>query len=86
MNPDFREPKPVENQSGVAREEKDCPICAKYSKGPCGKQFRQWLECTDDLESAVQGTNRLEEQRKKCDEIFRLLYICWEQHERFYDK
>jgi len=25
----------------------DCPICKKYSQGPCGEMFVKWLACTD---------------------------------------
>jgi hypothetical protein len=36
------------SSSSSSSSTNNCPICEKYSQGPCGKVFEAWLKCTDD--------------------------------------
>ena len=54
----------------------DCPMCKKYSQGPCGEIFTSWLSCID----SNTGTEQ------KCDEFVKEFKICLEQHNDFYEK
>ena len=51
-------------------------MCAKYSKGPCGKLFQKWIKCID----AGEG------DESKCDSLVAPLDECLKQHQDHYDK
>jgi hypothetical protein len=60
----------------------DCPLCAKYSAGPCGTLFRQWLACTD----AAAATDKGGDGVALCAQDFDRLQACLEEHSDYYDK
>ena len=54
----------------------DCPLCKKYSQGPCGTLFQQWLECIDANEG----------EEHKCDPLVVPLDKCLKDNKELYDK
>jgi hypothetical protein len=60
----------------------DCPLCKKYSQGPCADLFQRWLACTDQYRDSNDGHTR----NDKCAEIAEPLSECLKKHEDFYDK
>ena len=67
---------PKESILSISKDERDeCPLCKKYSKGPCGKLFQKWIECIDT-----------EEDERKCDSLVVPLDECLKQHQDHYDK
>lgn len=61
----------------------DCPICEKYSRGPCGDIFQHWLKCTDENS----GKNSLGKDLhlEKCQQYAAPLAKCLQDHENFYE-
>jgi len=68
----------------TATEEEDCPICRKYSQGPCGELFKTWLKCTED-HKGVHPTTKEELHLSKCSHLATPLGECLETHKDFYD-
>ena len=70
----------VIQQSIASSKEKknrdDCPLCKKYSSGPCGSLFTTWMQCVDSNEG----------QESKCDGLIAPLSKCLEENKSFYDK
>jgi hypothetical protein len=68
----------------------DCPLCAKYSAGPCGTLFRQWLACTDNAVVANTSDNGSgnddHDHVALCAQDFGRLQACLEEHSDYYDK
>jgi hypothetical protein len=73
----------------------DCPLCAKYSAGPCGTLFRQWLACTDQAAAAAaaatskiktSGSDEEDEHVALCAQNFDRFQACLEEHSDYYDK
>lgn len=62
----------------------DCPVCKKYSQGPCGETFKKWLSCTD----ANPGKDAHGEEiyLSKCETIFEPFVKCLEQNKDFYEE
>ncbi len=60
---------PVENRE-------DCPLCKKYSQGPCGPLFKKWIQCLDQQK----------DDESKCDALVPPLEKCLKQNKEFYDK
>ena len=56
-------------------EDSDCPLCRKYSQGPCGTLFQTWRQCTKHHE---------ETYLKDCAQQFEKLQSCLEQHQDYY--
>lgn len=54
---------------------KECPLCKKYSSGPCGKSFQQWMDCIDSNPN----------QEHECDDLLQNFSSCLEQHKEHYD-
>jgi len=63
----------------------DCPICRKYSQGPCGKIFKEWLQCTDD-HPGTDPTTKEDHHISKCHHLAMPLAKCLEKHQAFYDQ
>mmetsp|Transcript_23557 Transcript_23557/g.67860 ORF Transcript_23557/g.67860 Transcript_23557/m.67860 type:complete len:326 (+) Transcript_23557:47-1024(+) len=64
-------------------KEDDCPICRKYSKGPCGQLFTEWMACTD----ANQGKDEATEEElhlSKCSKLAEKLAECLGRHAEEY--
>lgn len=57
----------------------DCPLCKKYSQGPCGEFFQKWIQCIDSLDSGSKNN-------EKCDSLLVPLDKCLKKHKDFYDK
>jgi hypothetical protein len=70
----------------------DCPLCAKYSAGPCGTLFRRWLACTDNAAAAKKantndsGGGSDDDHVALCAQDFDRLQACLEEHSDYYDK
>jgi hypothetical protein len=64
-------------------DEEECPICKKYSQGPCGETFKAWLKCTD----ANPGKDDEGEDKhlSKCAHLAAPLADCLNQHEAYYE-
>ena len=62
----------------------DCPICRKYSQGPCGSIFHQWLDCTD-ANKGVDPETKEEWHLSKCSHLATPLAQCLKKHEHFYE-
>lgn len=71
--------KAVESNS----KNKNCPICAKYSKGPCGEIFRAWLQCTDENPGQNVSTGQ-DLHLEKCLHLATPLAKCLTEHENYY--
>mmetsp|Transcript_10697 Transcript_10697/g.12398 ORF Transcript_10697/g.12398 Transcript_10697/m.12398 type:complete len:335 (+) Transcript_10697:826-1830(+) len=56
--------------------QEDCPLCKKYSQGPCGILFKKWLACVD--------CNKNDETA--CDDIIQFLDTCLKEHQEYYEK
>jgi hypothetical protein len=74
----------------------DCPLCAKYSIGPCGTLFRHWLACTDAATAAATATASASMSTKGgdenrdahvalCAQDFDRFQACLEEHPDYYD-
>lgn len=71
--------------SNPIEDDEDCPICKKYSQGPCGAFFKEWLQCTDDHPG--KDVERKEENHiKKCHHLAVPLARCFEEHQAYYDE
>ena len=57
----------------------DCPICRKYSKGPCGKLFTEWMACTDANPGKDEKTGE-DLHLTKCAELAENLAVCLGQN------
>lgn len=65
-------------------KEEDCPLCRKYSQGPCGDTFKKWLACTDK-HKGIDPSTQEEEHLDKCSHLAEPLAKCLEIHQEFYD-
>ena len=61
----------------------DCPICRKYSKGPCGKLFTEWMACTDANPGKDETTGE-ELHLTKCSALAEKLAECLGEHAKEY--
>lgn len=64
---DDDEPLAVSN----APDRSDCPMCKEYLAGPCGTQFKSWLECTNQQSDYV----------VQCKDLFEALHRCLDEHD-----
>jgi hypothetical protein len=66
-----------------ASNKDDCPVCKKYSQGPCGDIFKKWLNCTD----AHPGKDADGEDfyLTKCESLFEPFVKCLELNKDFYE-
>mmetsp|Transcript_3926 Transcript_3926/g.5996 ORF Transcript_3926/g.5996 Transcript_3926/m.5996 type:complete len:346 (+) Transcript_3926:285-1322(+) len=87
------------SKAGENRDE-SCPLCKKYSQGPCGKLFQQWIECIDanakananegngDGNGDGDGNGNGDESKTDCvcDSLVAPLDKCLKEHQEYYDK
>lgn len=66
----------IDNISQSSSKRTDCPMCKKYSQGPCGDLFTSWLSCID--------SNVGNEQ--KCDDYVQKLKSCLDNHNDYYEQ
>ena len=59
------------------KNRKDCPLCQKFGRGPCGDLFYAWLECTDA--NPDDATNQ-------CAMQFNQFQACLEREEDYYSR
>lgn len=66
------------------RHRDDCPMCKKFSKGPCGRLFTEWLACTD----ANPGNDDRGEplHLTRCSDFAEKLAECLEENVEYYSK
>jgi hypothetical protein len=67
---------------GADRE--DCPMCKKFSAGPCGEIFKRWLACTDAHPGRDSSGEPL--HLSMCSDFADKLAGCLEQNPDFYSK
>ena len=67
------------------RKKDNCPICEKYSQGPCGKFFTTWLECTD-RHPGKDPTTQQDLHLSQCASFAAALADCLNQNEEYYEK
>jgi hypothetical protein len=53
----------------------DCPICRKFSRGPCGTLFQTWYDCTE-----ANPQNEVD----ACADAFAQFQQCLDQNEAYY--
>jgi len=70
------------NYSPNVRDDKDndCPLCKKYSQGPCGKLFIKWLECTDRYRD-----DKNNDITKMCQSLAEPLAECLQKERKYYE-
>jgi hypothetical protein len=62
----------------------DCPICRKYSQGPCGTIFRQWQDCTD-ANKGIDPETKQAWHLSRCSHLATPLAHCLQKHESYYE-
>mmetsp|Transcript_23767 Transcript_23767/g.53956 ORF Transcript_23767/g.53956 Transcript_23767/m.53956 type:complete len:307 (+) Transcript_23767:226-1146(+) len=60
----------------------DCPMCRKFSKGPCGHRFKKWLACTDSHPGKDAQGEPLHLQ--KCSDLAHSLAECLGRNGDYY--
>ena len=65
------------------KKKDDCPICRKYSKGPCGHLFTEWMACTDANPGKDETTGE-ELHLTKCSALAEKLAECLGEHAEEY--
>ena len=65
------------------KKKDDCPICRKYSKGPCGQLFTEWMACTDANPGKDETTGE-ELHLTKCSALAEKLAECLGEHAEEY--
>lgn len=58
------------------KDKENCPLCKKYSQGPCGEMFTKWMDCIDANE----------DDESKCDKFIVPLDECLKANKGFYDQ
>ena len=76
--------KKEESISKKEEDEEDCPLCKKYSQGPCGTIFKKWLSCTDQYKNMTHPTTGEELHLTNCSHIAEKLAHCLEKHVEYY--
>ncbi len=66
------------------RDREDCPMCKKFSRGPCGGHFTVWLDCTDANPGKDKNGEPL--HLTKCSDFSLILAECLEDNVGFYSK
>jgi hypothetical protein len=74
----------LENLAKGIDNREDCPICRKYSKGPCGKLFHNWLTCTDEFDGQVDAITGEDMHLSKCSHLATPLAECLETKQAHY--
>ena len=65
-------------------DQDDCPMCRKFSKGPCGDRFKKWLACTDSHPGKDAQGEPLHLQ--KCSDLAQSLAECLGRNEDYYTR
>ena len=65
-------------------DREDCPMCKKFSKGPCGDRFKQWLSCTDQHPGKDANGEPL--HLSTCSDFAEKLAKCLDENADFYSK
>ena len=64
--------------------DEDCPVCRKYSRGPCGPLFRRWRACADAHPGRDAGGSGEEAHLSACADLAGPLADCLSEHAEFY--
>jgi hypothetical protein len=67
----------------VNKKKDDCPICRKYSKGPCGRLFTDWMACADANSGKDRATGE-DLHLTQCSELAEKLAKCLGEHAEEY--
>lgn len=62
----------------------DCPVCKKFSQGPCGAMFREWMACTDQYPGPNPDNQEEDWHLSKCMHLAKPLSACLEEHQAHY--
>ena len=68
------------------RNKDDCPVCKKFSQGPCGEVFKTWMACTDQYPDKNPDNPQEDLHISKCRHLAIPLGSCLEKHESYYDE
>jgi len=80
-----QEKKRNDERSDIGKNNReDCPICERYSQGPCGSIFKTWLQCTDDHPGQDPKTGK-DLHLDHCAKYASSLASCLEKNESFYE-
>jgi hypothetical protein len=72
-----------DSMASSSKEREDCPICRKYSQGPCGEAFVKWLDCVDRNEG-IDAKTQQELHLIHCRDLGDAMAKCLHQHESYY--
>lgn len=64
------------SRSDSSRQDKDCPLCQQFGRGPCKDEFYAWYDCTE--EAAVSGRSE-DEITEDCAKLFDDFRSCLDQ-------
>lgn len=64
----------------------NCPMCKKFSRGPCGNIFQRWLVCTDCHTGKVNSSTGEPLHLSKCADFAVELAECLEENTDYYTK
>ncbi len=65
-------------------DREDCPLCKKFSSGPCGELFKKWLACTDVNPGKDDNGEPLHLTR--CSSFAERLAECLDENSPYYSK
>ena len=88
--PEFGSTVPTITIRGILTTEKsetdreDCLMCKKFSRGPCGRHFTVWMDCTD--ENPGKDDNGEPLHLTKCSDFAVKLAECLEENVEYYSK
>lgn len=66
-------------------DKNDCPLCKKYSQGPCGELFQKWLACAEQYKSMMDSNTNEELHLSKCRHLALPMAECLDKHQEYYD-
>uniref|UniRef100_A0A7S4S5B1 GCK domain-containing protein n=1 Tax=Ditylum brightwellii TaxID=49249 RepID=A0A7S4S5B1_9STRA len=66
------------------KERTNCPLCKKYSRGPCGTYFKDWLKCTDENPGKNPDNPSEDLHLTKCADLAKALADCLNLHDEYY--
>jgi hypothetical protein len=64
----------------------NCPMCKKFSAGPCGNIFQRWLACTDCYTGKVDPGTGQPLHLSQCADLAVELAECLEENTVYYSK